>query len=248
MRRRRGRARHGVSDRHDTPGDGETSAQIRDDIQWLYKSVLPYSIELDRVVQDRLFRFATELIRWNDRLNLLARTDVVNVVRKHVAASLGVFLVAPPTTSERWIDVGTGGGFPGFVLRMVHPEMDITLMDSARKRCLFLESVARELDLGPVPVLAMRAETHLAHGEGRRAYDAVTTRAVAALRETLTLFGPLVRERGRIITYKGPRWAEELEAAEAAGALGQSGFEFISATRIPWTSGHILVLQRRDGD
>jgi 16S rRNA (guanine527-N7)-methyltransferase len=168
------------------------------------------------------------------------------VVRKHVAASLGVLLVARPVAGERWIDVGTGGGFPGLVLRLTDPEAEITLLDSARKRCVFVEEVLRKLGCRNVPVLAMRAETHLAQGDGRAGYAVMTARAVASLRDALEGFGPLLRPGGRLVTFKGPSWAAELEATRASGAMDLCGFAFVSATRIPWTSGHVLLLRKRD--
>jgi 16S rRNA (guanine527-N7)-methyltransferase len=227
-------------------GHEEVQSDLDGDLSRLRDVVRPYSIELDRAVQEKLLFFARELIVWNDRLNLLSRADVYNVMRKHVAASLGVLLVATPVAGEKWIDVGTGGGFPGLVLRLVCPDLEITLLDSARKRCVFLENVLRGLDCRGVPVLAMRAETHLAHGDGRARYAVVTARAVASLRDAVDRFGPLIRPGGRLVTFKGPMWASELAEAQAIGALQRSQLEFVSATKIPWVNGRLLVFKNVD--
>ncbi len=234
----------GARARRNAAEDLARAGQLEEDIAWLKAAVSPYSIELTPRAQDRLLAFARELISWNSRLNLLSRSDAHNVIRKHVAASLGVFLAAQPAPREKWIDVGTGGGFPGLVLKLVRPELDMTLLESSRKRCLFLENVIRQVGAGPVPVLALRVETLLARGDGVGAYDLLTARAVASLRDTLLQFGPLVTGGGRIITFKGPAWQTEIEAVEQSGELAASGFRLESVTRIPWALGHLLTLRR----
>ena len=161
-----------------------------------------------------------------------------------MAASLGVFLVARPASADTWIDVGTGAGFPGLVLKILRPEMNMTLLDSARKRCLFLENVLRLLEIGRIPVLPLRVETLVARREGIEAYSVLTARAVTSLSDTLQAFGALVAPAGRIITYKGPQWFEEVEGVRSSGVLGRTRFELESATRIPWTAGHLITLRK----
>jgi 16S rRNA (guanine527-N7)-methyltransferase len=192
----------------------------------------------------RLQAFARELLTRSDRLNLLSRADAPQVIRKHVAASLGVFLVAHPTEGEEWIDVGTGAGFPGLVLKIAEPGLRITLLDSARKRCLFLESVVRGLDLGRVPVLPLRVETLVARGEDVGRFAVLTARAVTSLVETVRAFGPLVAPGGRIVSFKGPGWPEEIKTLDAAGLMGPGGASLDSVTRIPWVAGHLVTLRK----
>jgi 16S rRNA (guanine527-N7)-methyltransferase len=206
--------------------------------------VQPFSLQIDPQAQDRILIFARELMSWNDRFNLLSRSDAPNVIRKHVAASLGVFLVAPPSPWDRWIDVGTGAGFPGLVLKMVQPSLDMTLVDSARKRCLFIENTVRTMGLGRVPVWTQRVETLIAHGSAAAQFSVLTARAVAALDESIASFGPLLRVGGRVVTFKGPQWKEELDTATESGVLDKCGFVLESSTRIPWTAGHLLCLRK----
>lgn len=140
--------------------------------------------------------------------------------------------------------MGTGAGFPGMVLKLVRPDLDVTLLDSARKRCIFLENVAHLTEVGPVPVLQMRAETHLDRDGAAGSYDVVTARAVSSLDHSLLSFGPLVAPGGWFITFKGPQWLDELHEAREGGALAVSGFSPETATRIPWTQGHILSFRK----
>jgi 16S rRNA (guanine527-N7)-methyltransferase len=214
------------------------------DIAWLLAVIEPYSIPLEPGAPARLRVFARELLVWSGRLNLLSRADAPQVIRKHVAASLGVFLVAQPAEHEEWIDVGTGAGFPGLVLKIARPDLRITLLDAARKRCRFLEDVVRSMELGRVPVVPLRVETLVARGEGLGRYHLLTARAVTSLVETVRSFGPLVAPSGRIVTFKGPRWHEEIESLHAAGLLGPEGVSLDSVTRIPWVSGHLVTLRK----
>ncbi len=214
------------------------------DLESLNRALEPYELAFDEEASKRILRFASELLLWNDRLNLLSRQDVESVIRKHVAASVGVFLVAQPSPTERWIDVGTGAGFPGLVLKIARPWLKMELIDSARKRCVFLEEMTRTLQLGRVPIMQARVETLLARNEGVGAYDVVTARAVASLADSIALFGPLVVAGGRLITFKGPQWSDEVDQARSAGVFSKSGFELETATRVPWSLGHILSFRR----
>ena len=241
VRRRRGRRSRGSRESEQGARGG---VPVEEEIDHLAEAVRSYAIDLDGPARQRLCRFSRDLIEWNDRLNLLSRTDVPNVVRKHVAASIGVLLVAQPAPAERWIDIGTGAGFPGMVLKLVRPDLGIALVDAARKRCVFLQNTVRQFALDGVSVHTLRAETMIARGEGIGAYTTLTTRAVASLSDTVREFGPLVKTGGRIVTFKGPQWREETDRAETDGSLQRAGFALASATRIPWTPGHLLVLSK----
>lgn len=220
-----------------------TEALFREDATRLGADVRPFGIPLDDAARERIVIFANELVLWNDRLNLLSRPDTANVIRKHVAASLGVFLLHDATVGERWIDVGTGAGFPGLALKVVRPDLDISLLDSAKKRCTFLENAVRSVGVGPVQIHQMRAETLLNHRGGKGAYDVVTCRAVASLPDSLRAFSGLVAPGGRLITFKGPTWFEDLEQVRGEG-LTSLGMDFESAVRVPWTFAHILSFRR----
>lgn len=246
MRQRRRRRDGDPAQRrpHEAPHRGR---DFEPDLEWLLAVIEPYSIFLESRAPARLRAFARELFTWSDRLNLLSRGDAPLVIRKHVAASLGVFLVAQPATGEEWIDVGTGAGFPGLVLKIARPDLHITLLDSARKRCHFLENMVRGLELGRVPVVPLRVETLVARNEGLGRYHVLTARAVTSLVETVRGFGPLVAPGGRIVTFKGPQWHEEIETLGPAGGMAWDGFSLDSVTRIPWIAGHLVTLRKSSG-
>lgn len=218
---------------------------FRRDLIALNAALQPYSLAFDEEGCRRVLTFASELVLWNDRLNLVSRPDAPHVISKHVAASLGPLLLSEPAGTDRWIDVGTGAGFPGLILKIARPGLDMTLLESSRKRCVFLDAVARRIGLGKLPILQLRAETLLARGQGQSSYSVVTCRAVAALSESLIVFGALAAPGGRLVTFKGPQWEEDLAAARADGTLERAGFELETATRIPWYQGHVLSFRRR---
>lgn len=221
------------------------TASLSEDLERLNGALGPYGLDFDATAQARILRFAGDLVLWNDRLNLLSRNDVQNVISKHVASSMGVLLLTTAVPGSRWIDIGTGAGFPGMVLKIARPELSLDLLDSARKRCIFLEEVRRGLELGPMPILQLRAETMLSRGEGVGQYDIVTSRAVASLEDSLRVFGPFARPGGRYITFKGPQWSDEIGALEKSGIPDQTGFSLEANTRVPWSVGHILCFRKR---
>lgn len=200
-------------------------------------------VAFDATASDNLGRFARAVLEWNDRLNLVSRRDAANVFRKHIAASAGVLTVAEPMIGERWVDVGTGAGFPGMVIKILRPHLAITLVESSHKRCVFLEAVVRELGLTSVDVRAMRAETLLARDGAEHNFDLLTSRAVSSVEESVREFAGLLRPGGRFLTFKGPSWEAELSAAHTA--LTTAGLSFVETREIPWVTGRIVVLEKQ---
>jgi 16S rRNA (guanine527-N7)-methyltransferase len=182
-----------------------------------------------------------ELVRWNERYALLSRADVRSVFTKHVAASLGALLLVRPSPNEEWVDVGSGAGLPGLVLKIWSPEQRITLIDGSRKKCMFLQNTALTLDLDQVSVLCTRVETLVARDQNLGKFDVLFARAVAELAVTLLEFGPLLRPGGRILTFKGPSWATEVESARSSGVLDAFG-RLHETVRVPWAPAHILSI------
>jgi 16S rRNA (guanine527-N7)-methyltransferase len=226
--------------RRGSPVDPERFGQ---DLARLVQTLSAYSIDLDEASQARLLDYSHELLVWNRKHNLLSRSDEANLVRKHIAASLGVFLSTPHVSGQRWIDVGTGAGFPGLVLQLALPEVEMTLLDSSGKRCEFLRAVTSRLSPG-THVVNQRAEDFLS-SNGGATYDVVTTKAVATLGDCIQRFGALVRPGGRMITFKGPSWTQELEEAQRRRQLEGLAFVPESAVRVPWVEAHIVALFRR---
>ncbi len=130
-------------------------------------------------------------------------------------------LPGPGTRPRRVMDVGSGAGVPGLVLKIVAPAMDVTLLDSSRKKCAFLRKAVGRLGLSGVTVLESRAEDAANDAAHREAYDLVVCRAVARLSELAELTLPFAAVGGSVIAAKGEDIDDEVaESAYAAEMLG----------------------------
>lgn len=138
----------------------------------------------------------------------------------HVADSLSGLEVVQLARAERVADVGAGAGFPGLPLAVALPRAEIDLIESNARKCAVIESLAADAGIANAHAVAARAEQWAA-GEGARAYDAVTARAVAALAVLVEYAAPLLRPGGVLVAWKGARGAhEEARGAAAAAAVG----------------------------
>lgn len=156
----------------------------------------------------------------NERLNLTAITAEPDVAVKHFVDSLTCLLAAPFPDSALVVDVGTGAGLPGIVLKIARPDLRLVLIDALRKRCDFLEQTAASLGLADVTVVHARAE-EAGQGPWREQADVAVARAVAPLAVLAEYCLPLVRPGGVFVAMKGPGGHAEL--AEATGALAKLG-------------------------
>ncbi len=155
---------------------------------------------------DQFSVYGRELRQWNRRMNLTAIADPMEMAIKHFLDS------AAPTPhipqQARLLDIGAGAGFPGLVLKILRPDLDVTLVDSVRKKVSFQQHAIRILALTGVRVLHLRAEAMSTSGENR--FDAVICRAVTGLSRFFSMARPLLPPDGRCIAMKGR--PEELEA------------------------------------
>lgn len=177
-----------------------------------------YGIELTDKQVSQFCQYYDLLFRWNEKINLTAITEYDLVVRKHFIDSAllikcGIFAGSP---KRRILDMGTGAGFPGIVLAILCPEDSFVLMDSLQKRIEFLRAVVAELGLSNVEVVHGRAEDFGRNPEYRNKFDFVVSRAVAELPLLLEYCIPFVKKDGYFVSYKGPKYGEEIENAENA--------------------------------
>lgn len=158
------------------------------------------------------------LIEWNSFMNLTAITDFEEVVLKHFVDSLAVCQTEFFLENDRIsiIDIGTGAGFPGIPLKIVFPEMKVTLLDSLNKRVKFLNTVIDKLHLKNVEAIHGRAEDFARQQLYREQYDLCVSRAVANLSTLTELCIPFVKKNGYFISYKSEKLKEELSAGEKA--------------------------------
>lgn len=147
----------------------------------------------------KLDKYYHLLITENEKYNLTNITEDSSVYLKHFYDSLTI-TKAINLDNQKILDVGSGAGFPGLVLKIVFPNIKIDLLDSTAKRCNFLKQVIEELSLNDINVINARAEDYAK--ENREKYDIVTSRAVAPLKHLLEYSIPMLKINGYFIALK----------------------------------------------
>ncbi len=175
-------------------------------------------LQPDDIALNRLQKYADLLVEWNEKINLTAIVDPEGIAVKHFLDCLMIFKYTDIPYGASVIDIGTGAGFPGVVMKIARPDIKLTLMDSLAKRINFLENLCEELEL-EVTCIHSRAEDITA--TQREGYDFAVARAVANMRVLTEYCLPFVKIGGSFIAMKGASAEEEVaEAMTAISTLG----------------------------
>ena len=179
-------------------------------------------ISVDSEAISRFQKYAKLLVEWNEKINLTAITDPEGIVIKHFLDCALLLKHIKLPVGAKVIDVGTGAGFPGMVLKILRPDINLTLLDGLNKRLVFLNAVAEALNLS-VETVHLRAEEAGQKPLYRESFDLATARAVAKLNTLYEYCLPLVKTGGCFCAMKGPSAEEEIKlASKASGILGGS--------------------------
>lgn len=155
------------------------------------------NIFLTETQLEQLDKFYLLLIDWNQKLNLTRITEEKDVYLKHFYDSLTLSKVIDLKGRKTLCDVGSGAGFPGIVLKIAFPDLEITLLDSLNKRVVYLNEIIKQLNLDNIKAIHIRAENY------QDTFDIVTARAVANLSKLLDYTMHLVNDTGSFIAMKG---------------------------------------------
>ncbi|MBQ3038217.1 MAG: 16S rRNA (guanine(527)-N(7))-methyltransferase RsmG [Clostridia bacterium] len=210
--------------------------------EWLKNGASELGIELDNGQIQQLEKYAKMLVEWNEKVNLTAITDDFSIATKHFLDSMSA--ISTGYVKGRTIDVGCGAGFPGLVLKIAKPDINLTLLDSLNKRINFLGEVVGELGIDGVELVHERAEDG-----GRRMrekFDTVVSRAVANMTVLSELCLPFVKVGGYFLALKGPLAQEELsQAKRAIHVLGGEVCDVYEA-KIPYTDlSHKIIIVKK---
>jgi len=190
-----------------------------------------FGVEITSDISQKLNLYGNLLLEWNEKINLTAIKEPEEVLFKHFYDCILFFKNVELPPDATLVDVGTGAGFPGMVLKIVRPDLKITLLDSLNKRLIFLNDVIEKLGLKGIETLHMRAEEAGKSKKCREKYDFATARAVANLPVLLEYCTPLVKVGGTFVAMKGPSAAEEVGLCEnAIKVLGVSKPKIICET------------------
>ena len=162
-------------------------------------------------------RYFELLVEWNEKINLTAITDKDEVYLKHFYDSIAPILQGLIENQPiRLLDIGAGAGFPSLPMKILFPELDVTIIDSLNKRINFLHLLAEELGLSGVHFYHGRAEDFAQDKAFRAQFDLVTARAVARMQVLSELTIPYLKVGGRLLALKASNAPEELEEAKNA--------------------------------
>ena len=174
------------------------------------KEVEKLGITINKDILNKLEIYKEFLMEYNSHTNLTAIKNEENIYLKHFYDSLTITKVIDLSTKNSLLDIGTGAGFPGMVLKIFYPNLKVTLLDSNNKKTKFLSLLKEKLNL-EVEIINDRAENYAK--SHLNIFDVVTSRAVANLRVLTELCIPFVKKEGLFIPLKG-NVEEELKEAK----------------------------------
>ncbi len=163
--------------------------------------------------------YLAELRKWNRAYNLTAIKSDADIIIKHFLDSL-LYVKFIPEGALDLADIGAGAGFPGLPIRIIRPELRLSLIESSRKKSAFLRHICRKLGLTSVAVLEQRAED--LHGQYHNYFDVIVSRATFSIKAFLEIACPCAKENGSLILSKGPKLASELKDMARSDAFRYS--------------------------
>ena len=185
--------------------------------QEFYQLLSQQGIELTDRQKDQFERYFELLVEWNEKINLTAITEKNEVYLKHFYDSIAPVLQGLIGNQElKLLDIGAGAGFPSLPMKIIYPQLDVTIIDSLNKRINFLKLLAEELKLDKVHFYHGRAEDLAQDKAFRAQFDLVTARAVARMQVLSELTIPYLKVGGKLLALKASNAPEELEEAKNA--------------------------------
>lgn len=203
-----------------------------------------FGLEVDASYHEQLTMYCRSLWQYNKQLNLTRHTDLEKFVARDLVDTIEVGKLL--AENEQILDVGTGGGVPGLVLKIIRPDLQISCAESVKKKAAALSHIAETANID-VSIFDCRAESLL---EDFR-FDAVTARAVGPLWKICTWFEGQWISMGRLLAIKGPKWPEEKKEAEERGVLSQVDVTIASEYPAPqsdWKSTILQIKAKRPSD
>ncbi|MFZ7119737.1 MAG: 16S rRNA (guanine(527)-N(7))-methyltransferase RsmG [Eubacteriaceae bacterium] len=173
------------------------------------------NIEIKEDSLNKLYGYMEYLLEENKKINLTAIKDKKDFILKHIIDSIIMLDKSILENGNNVIDIGTGGGFPGIPLKIVYPELKITLVDSVEKKIKFVERACNKFNID-VKLIHERIENIGRNIEHREKYDIVVSKALASLQILSELSLPLLKVGKVMITSKGPKLSEEVEKSNNA--------------------------------
>ena len=176
---------------------------------FLVEGATSFGIHLEENDIEAFDLYLRELLKWNRKINLTAIRTEREIILRHFLDSLSVYPYLPHATTL--LDIGSGAGFPGIPLKMVKPSLEITLIDSVRKKVDFQRHIVRKLGLKGIEAIHGRVQDKGILKSLGGQFDIIISRAFADLRTFLILSFPFLKEGGRVIAMKGEVDSREIQ-------------------------------------
>jgi 16S rRNA (guanine527-N7)-methyltransferase len=189
----------------------------------------PFGLQLDSHQVSQLKTYLELLLRWNARINLTAIRDAEECVTRHFGESL--FLSCHEQLRGRLLDIGSGAGFPGLALKIIFPELEITLLELVAKKRAFLKEVARQCDFEKVVVSSQRLE-EISDFDLR--FDAATARAVGQIERLVTQAASILVQGGRLHLWLSREQAARLKPRS-------KGLQWVRQVDLPLSRGRVIL-------
>ena len=212
-----------------------------------YNLLAEQNLSLSDQQKKQFERYFELLVEWNEKINLTAITDKEEVYLKHFYDSIAPILQGLiPNETIKLLDIGAGAGFPSLPMKILYPQLDVTIIDSLNKRINFLQLLAQELDLDGVHFYHGRAEDFAQDKKFRAHYDFVTARAVARMQVLSELTIPYLQVGGKLLALKASNAPEELlEAKNALNLLFSKVEDNLSYALPNGDSRYITVVEKK---
>lgn len=182
-----------------------------------YKALEDFDIHLNDFQKEQFDIYFQTLVKWNDKINLTAITEKNDVYLKHFYDSIAPILHGYIKNEPiKLLDIGAGAGFPSIPMKIIYPQLDITIIDSLNKRITFLKQLSEVLHLEGVHFFHGRAEDFGQDINFRAQFDIVTARAVARMQILSELTIPFLKLNGKLLALKAQAVDQELTDAQNA--------------------------------
>ena len=200
-------------------------------IEKIADKCLDFGVQITEEKAKKLNLYGNLLLEWNEKMNLTAIKEPEDILYKHFYDCILFLKYVDVKKGASLIDVGTGAGFPGMVLKIMRDDIKVTLLDSLNKRLIFLNDVIEKLSLNGITTVHSRAEDGGKNPKLREKFDIASARAVASLPVLCEYCSPFVKKGGQFVAMKGPSAFEEVQNSKnAAKILGLGTPEIICET------------------
>lgn len=215
----------------------------REHRELLVKGALNFGITLENQTVEAFDLYLRELLKWNEKMNLTAIRSEKGIVLKHFLDSLSVLPHLPKVSSL--LDIGSGAGFPGIPLKMIQPSLEVTLIDSVRKKIDFQKHIIRTLGLKGIESIHGRVQDKEILECLRNQFDAVIARAFSDLDTLLLLSYPFLKRGGVLLAMRGETSGEELRSLPQSTRMQYRLIETVNFL-LPFSSIHrsIILLEK----